>query len=126
MQFSQVTLTVNSVAQLFDAYDRGANGAFVFRKSGVLLHAPRLVVSTETNDASSDKSAVQTHVPRTAAAVAGVNGGLPVLLGTDLVKTDLRFLANTSEADRTAQLDLHIAALQQFRDTFEKREKIYS
>lgn len=125
MQFSQVILVVDGANVTFVPYDRGTNGSFVYRKEGVTLQAPRLVVSTQVDDNTSDKYLVQINAPRVEPAKEGCCTTDSVL-GTDLVKTELRFLATTSEADRKAQIDLHIAALQEFRDTFEKREKLYS
>jgi len=124
MQFSPINLVVNSVNHTYKPYDRGTNGAFVYRKDGVTLQAPRLVLNAETNDNASDKYLVQNNTPR----VAPPSGSVLVetLLGTDLVKTELRFLATTSEADRKLEIDLHIAALQEVRETIADREKIYS
>lgn len=125
MNFSELNLIVNSVTHSFTPYDRGADGAFVYREKGVQLHASRLVVNTMTDDTKSDKYKVQLNQPRVCEAIVG---GCEVAqaLGTDLVKTELRFLATTSEADRKAQVDLHIAALQQFRETIADRERLYS
>lgn len=125
MEFSPLNLTVNGVAVTFNPYDRGASGAFVYRKAGVTLQAPRLVVSTVVDDNASDKYAVANNTPSVLPAAVG--SGLPdKILGTDLVKTELRFLATTSEASRVSQIDTHVAALQELRATFEKRAKIYS
>lgn len=125
MQFSSVTLTVDGASVVFNPYDRGASGSFVYRMAGVTLQAPRLVVSTNTDDNTSDKYLLQNNVPYVRPAEEGcctVNE----ILGTDVVKTELRFLATTTEADRTKHIDTHIAVLQEFRETFEKREKLYS
>lgn len=125
MNFSELTLVVNSVNHAFTPYDRGANGAFVYREKGVQLHAARLVITTTTDDTKSDKYLVQLNQPRVIDAVVG-GSEIKQALGTDLVKTELRFLATTSEADRKAQVDLQIAALQAFRETVADREHLYS
>lgn len=98
---------------------------FVYRKEGNTLQAPRLVISTQVDDNTSDKYLVQVNTPRVEPAKEGCCTN-DAILGTDLVKTELRFLATTSEADRSAHINLQIAALQEFRDTFEKRQKLYS
>lgn len=123
MQFNPVTLVVNSANVVFTPYDKGLNGAFVYRKDGVSLQAPRLIVQTQVNDDSSDKSVLQINTPR---VKTGGVGEPDTVLGSDMVKSELRFLATTIEADRVTAIDTHIAALTEFRDTFEKREKIYS
>ena len=125
MQFTQLTLVVDGVNVTFSPYDRGTDGAFVYRKDGVALQSPRLVIKTSVDDNTSDKYQVQNNTPRVLVPEEGCCTA-ESLLGTDLVKTELRFLATTSGSDRIASIDLHIAALQQFRETFEKREKLYS
>lgn len=125
MQFTQLILSVQGTNVTFIPFDRGASGAFVYRQNGASLHANRLVVSTAVDDASSDKYSVQLNAPRVKPAEEGCCT-IDSLLGTDLVKTELRFLATTSEADRKWQIDAHIAALQEYRETFEKRERLYS
>lgn len=125
MQFTPINLVVAGVTHTFKPYDRGTNGAFVYRKEGVTLQAPRLVLNGETNDNASDKYLVQNNAPRVAPKEEGCCG-VETALGTDLVKTELRFLATTSEADRKLSIDLHIAALQEIRETIADREKIYS
>lgn len=125
MNFSELNLVVDSVNHTFTPYDRGANGAFVYREKGVQLHATRLVITTVTDDTKSDKYLVQLNKPRVIDAVVG-GSEVKQALGTDLVKTELRFLATTSEADRKAQIDLQIAALQAFRETVADREHLYS
>lgn len=125
MQFTPINLVVSGVTHTFKPYDRGANGAFVYRKDGVTLQAPRLVLNSETNDNASDKYLVQGNTPRVAPKEEGCCG-VETALGADLVKTELRFLATTSEADRKLSIDLHIAALQEIRETIADREKIYS
>lgn len=125
MQFTQITLSVNDTPVIFTPYDRGASGSFVYRKSGETLQAPRLIVSTQVDDNASDKYAVQVNTPRVQSdGDSDVTND--VILGTDLVKTELRFLATTSTALRKHQIDEHIAALQEFRSTIENREKLYS
>lgn len=125
MNFSELNLVVDSVPHAFTPYDRGTNGAFVYREKGVQLHATRLVITTTTDDTKSDKYLVQLNQPRVIDAIVG-GSELKQALGTDLVKTELRFLATTSEADRKAQIDLQIAALQAFRETVADRERLYS
>lgn len=123
MQFGNITLDVAGAQTTFLAYDRGANGAFVYREQGVSVHAPRVVVSTNTNDSASDKMNVQLNTPR---VCPGQECGPDVMLGTDLVKSELRFLATTSKSDRAAQIDRHIALLQELRGIIEDRSVIYS
>lgn len=124
MQFTQIDTEVGGVAFSYQPYDRGANGAFVYRQVGSVLHAPRVVVSATTNDAGSDKMSVQLNTPQVCDAV---DDCAPVmLLGTDLVKTELRFLAATSKTDRATIIDKHIALLQELRGVVEDREVIYS
>lgn len=125
MQFTQIELTVNDVDHTFDPYDRGANGAFVYREVGGTLHQPRLVVSTKTDDAGSDRYSVQLNAPRIQSAAEGCCEADSVL-GTDLVKTELRFLATTNSQARLDQIDLHIAALQEFRTAISNREKLWT
>jgi hypothetical protein len=125
MQFQPVILAVSGADITFNPYDRGANGAFVYRQAGVTLQAPRLVISTVTDDNASDKYLVQVNAPRVKPAEEGCCS-VDSLLGTDLVKTELRFLATTSQSDREKSIDTAIAALQEFRETISKREKLYS
>lgn len=124
MKFSKLTVVVDANSIEYLPYDRGANGAFVFREAGISLYAPRVVTSVTINDASSDKLAVQLNTPRVLAPAVGCCD--PVTnLGTDLVKTELRFLATTSKSDRQGQIDRHIALLQELRSVIEDRETIY-
>lgn len=123
MQFTKLDISVDSVNFSFLPYDRGANGAFVFRQEGSAVFAPRVVVSTTVNDLASDKMAVQLNTPQYRPST---ESGLDVLLGTDLVKTELRFLATTSKSDRALQIDKHIALLQELRGTVEDRSVIYA
>ena len=124
MNFSNIEVTANGSQVVFQPYDRGANGAFVYRKSGATVHAPRLVLSTQVNDSSNDKLTVQNNVPRV--CPSDESCGVDKILGTDLVKTELRFLATTSEQDRKATIDTHIALLQELRDVIETRQVIYA
>lgn len=126
MNFSPVTLTVNSVPVVFAPYDRGARGAFVYRKNGVQVNAPRLLVSSETNDAASDRYTIQINEPRTALPAEGCCPTDVKSLGTDLSKVDLRFLATTSDTDRAAQIDTLVAAMLEFKSLVTSRNKIYS
>lgn len=123
-QFSTVEISVNSTTYTFQPYDRGANGAFVFRQAGQGVYLPRLLVSTSNNDDASDRMTIQSTEPRTCepddACVE------TKVLGNDLVKTELRFLAATSEADRKLQINKHIALLQELREIIETRGVIYS
>lgn len=123
-QFTKLEIEIESVSYTYSPYDRGANGAFVFRQDGVTVNAPRVVVSTATNDTSSDKYVVQINEPRTC---PGENPcGPEQLLGTDLVKTEFRFLGTTSPDVRALQIDKHIALLQELRGMIEDREVMYS
>lgn len=124
MKFSNLTITANAASYTYLPYDRGANGAFVYRQSGASVHAPRVIVSMTSNDASSDKSTVQLNTPRVCAVTAECD--LPKLLGTDLVKTELRFLATTSAADRELVISQHIALLEELRTDIQTRAVIYS
>lgn len=125
MKFSNLTITVDSVQRTFLPYDRGQNGAFVWRDSTASVYAPRVVASAATNDAASDKLTVQLNTPRVVLPAEGCCDPIKSL-GTDLVKTELRFLATTSMSDRAAQIDRHIALLQELRDIVESRSVIYS
>lgn len=122
--FSKIDIEVGSVTYSYNPYDRGANGAFVFREAGVAVHAPRVVVSTSTNDAGSDKMAVQLNHPRVCASAESC--GPETILGTDLVKTELRFLATTTASERSLAIDKHIALLQELRGLSENRDVMYS
>lgn len=123
-QFTKLEIQIESVDYTYSPYDRGANGAFVFRQDGVSVHAPRVVVSTATNDVSSDKYAIQLNEPRV--CPSDLNCGPDVMLGTDLVKTEFRFLGTTDAVTRALQIDKHIALLQELRDMVESREVMYS
>lgn len=124
MNFSNIEVTVGGSTVTFQPYDRGANGAFVYRQSGPTVHAPRLVLSALVNDSSSDKLVVQLNEPRT--CPSDVECSIDKVLGTDLVKTELRFLATTSMTDRQTQIDKHIALLQELRDLIETRSVVYN
>lgn len=123
-QFSKIDIEVGSVTYSYNPYDRGANGAFVYREAGIAVHAPRVVVSTSTNDAGSDKLSVQLNTPRVCAPEESC--GPETILGTDLVKTELRFLATTSSAERELAIDKHIALLQELRNLIQARDVLYS
>lgn len=124
MNFSNIEVTVGGSPVTFQPYDRGANGAFVYRQSGPTVHAPRLVLSALVNDSASDKLVVQLNEPRT--RPSDVERAIDQVLGTDLVKTELRFLATTSMTDRQTQIDKHIALLQELRDLIETRSVVYN
>lgn len=124
MQFSKLTIAVGQSTIDYLPFDKGANGAFVFREGGLSVYAPRVLVSTSINDAANDKMTVQLNTPRVKLPAAGCCD--PVTqLGTDLAKTELRFLAATSKADRVTVIDRHIALLQELRATIENREVVY-
>lgn len=124
-QFTNIVVTVAAVDYTYNPYDRGTNGAFVYREvNGESTHAPRAIVSTSMDDTNSDKMTVQLNVPRTCEAETSC--GPDILLGTDLVKTEMRFLASTSKADRVLQIDKQIALLEELRHHIEDREVIYS
>lgn len=124
MKFSQLEITANGSNVTYQPYDRGAAGAFVYREAVPGLFQPRVLVSTSTNDNASDKMIVQLNTPRV--CVSEHDCTVPVQNGTDLVKTELRFLATTSEADRIEQIDRHIALLQELRGVIEGRGVIYA
>lgn len=123
MQFSNLTITAGSVTQTFSPYDRGANGAYVWRKDGITVHSPRIVASATVNDTLNDKYSIQLNLPRVSCAD---ECGNVTSLGTDLIKTEMRFLASTSSADRTADIDAHIALLEELKQMPVDRETIYS
>lgn len=126
MQFTQIEVTANGTDYTFRPYDRGNAGAFVWRQnSESVVHAPRLIVTTKANDDASDKYVVQNNVPRTCSNTIE-DCAVDKLLGTDLVKTEMRFLASTSKADRLEAIELHIALLQELRDVVTDRDVIYS
>jgi len=124
MQFSKVELSVNGATISFLPFDRNGQ-KFVYRKEGVTLQAPQLGVTTKLSDATGDSYEVVSTTPRVKAAAEGCCDG-DTLLGSDLLSTKLRFLATSSEADRKAVIDQHIAELQYFRDTFATRGQLYS
>lgn len=123
MKFSNLTLTVDETPVSYSPYDRGKNGAFVWRKDGVTIHSPRIVASATVNDASNDKYSFQLNLPRVSCAD---ECGVEQLLGSDLAKTELRFLASTSAADRINGIDNHIALLEELKQSVADRETIYS
>lgn len=126
MQFTKLEIAVDSTSYEYLPYDRGQNGAFVFRESNGLstVYAPRLVVHTANNDAASDKMTVQSNTPRV--KTCGVDCPVDTQIGTDLVKTEMRFLASTSKAERALAISKHIAVLEELRDVIEDRDVIYS
>lgn len=123
MNFTPVEITVNATPVVFSPYDRGAKGAFVYRENGVDVMRPRVVVNTVTDDKSSDRYSVQHNKP---VMVSGEAGMPDVQLGTDLIKTDFRFLATSSSEDRLSQIDTHIALLEEFKLMMGNREKVYA
>lgn len=127
MNFSPITLSVSGSSLVFNPYDRGAKGAFVYRLSTAYVNAKRLVVSNSTNDLASDRYTFQVAAPR---AEAPVEGCCPternVLLGTDLCTADIRFLATTEAVERIAQIDTLIALLETMKATVSTRDKVYS
>lgn len=126
MKFNDLTIVVNAATTVFNPYDRGANGAFVWRKAGSSLHAPRVVASVTTNDATSDKYLLQLNQPRV--CVVEPAGCLPVdtVKATDIVKAEFRFAADTSSADRLLQIDQFMKLITEFRAAIGNREKVYS
>lgn len=124
MQFSQIEVTASGANHVYQPYDRGAAGAFVWRQQGMQVHAPRLLVTSKTDDSTNDKLTVQNNIPRV--CPSDNNCETDALKGTDLVKSELRFLATTSTADRQKAIDLHIALLQELRNVIENRETIYA
>lgn len=125
MQFTQIEVNASGTDYVFKPYDRGAAGAFVWKQNAEsVVHAPRLIVSMKADDNSSDKSTVQQNIPRTCPSVDAC--AVDVLVGTDMVKTELRFLATTTSDQRKTSIDLHIALLQELRDTIADRDVIYS
>lgn len=124
MKFSAITVNVADVDKTFLPYDRGANGAFVYREEGVSVHAARLVATTIVNDEASDRMTVQVNQPRV--CPSDESCGPDKVLGTDLVKTEMRFLASTSKQDRINQIDTQIALLEELRANIEDRGVIYA
>lgn len=126
MKFNDLTIVVGATTTVFNPYDRGTNGAFVWRKAGSSLHSPRVVASAMTNDAASDKYLVQLNQPRL--CVVEPAGCLPVesVKGTDIVKAEFRFTADTPVADRLLQIDQLTKLIAEFRNAIGNREKIYS
>lgn len=125
MKFNELTLTVNTVSTVFQPFDRGASGSFVYRLAGKNLNAPRLIASLATNDSASDKATVQVNTPRVIVPAASSNDPA-VVLGTDIAKAEFRFLATTSSADRTHDVDQLIEALKALKLSIANREKIYA
>lgn len=127
MNFSPISLSVSGSTLVFNPYDRGAKGAFVYRLSTAYVNAQRLVISNTTNDQASDRYTLQVNTPR---AEAPVEGCCPternVLLGTDLCTADIRFLSTTSPVERIAQLDALIALIETMKSTISTRDKVYA
>lgn len=127
MNFSPIAIVTGGNTYTFNPFDRGAKGAFVYRESGPSVNAQRIVASTVTNDTASDRYSFQLNAPRLDVPVEGCcPTERNVLLGTDLVAVDMRFLASTSAADRGLQIDKVIALLEEMKPTVKSREKIYS
>lgn len=125
MKFSKLELTVNSAPISFLPYDRGTKGAFVWRQEGASVYAPRIMVSTMINDTTSDKFTFQQNAPRVCETVEP--GCAPIQnLGTDIAKTEFRFLASTSVSDRKALIETQIALLTEMLSTMVNREVIYA
>lgn len=125
MLFSKLTVEIDGATVNYLPYDRGAQGAFVYRKAqGKLVGAPRLVVHTTNNDASSDKLTVQLNLTRMCESAEAC--GEDVILGTDIVKTEMRFRSSTSQQDRIDAINEQVALLQELREVIESRDTIYS
>lgn len=126
MKFDDLTIVVAGTTTVFKPYDRGATGSFVWRKSGSSLHAPRVIASATTNDATSDKYTLQLNQPRV--CVVEPVGCAPVdtVKATDIGKVEFRFAADTSSADRLTQINETIALLQELSIAISNREKIYA
>lgn len=126
MNFSSISLSVDSNTLVFAPYDRGAKGAFVWRLSNAFIHAQRLVASSVTNDSASDRYNFQVAAPRVKAVEPGCCPTGSDLLGTDLVSVDLRFLATTEPAERLTQIETAIALLNNMKSMVSTRDKLYS
>lgn len=120
-KFSPIIIDNAGVTTEYQPYDRGQNGAFVYREKGMQVHAPRLVASTKVDDNASDRMSVQLNKP----VWSLDNNGLEVLQGTDLVKVEMRFLASTKTDDRIEHIDKAVLVLQQLRTNIENREVIF-
>lgn len=81
-QFTSFDVTVDSVTYTYNPYDRGANGAFVYREAGAGVHLSRIILSADVNDNASDKMSIQLNTPR---VCPSDDCGPDVVLGTDLV-----------------------------------------
>lgn len=124
MKFQEIEITVGSENYTLKPYDYGANGAFVFRYAGVSLNAHRVAITAKTDDAKTDRYTVVDNIPRV--CTSAVESCMPdPVLGSDLVKTELRFLATTSKVDRELAIDQHIALLQELRTMIADREVVY-
>lgn len=127
MQFSKIDITVDSVVYTLNPYDRGQDGAFVYRNAGTPLYPLRAVVKTAVNDLTSDKYVVQLNQPRVCEVTApGTDCIVNQLQGTDIAKTELRFLATTKPAQRSLLIDQQIALLEEMKSTISNRDVIYS
>lgn len=124
MQFTEITITVNSNEVKYLPYDITSNRKFVWRGNTADIYPERPLVSSVINDDSTDRYVVQLSVPRV--CDEQISCKPPVNQGTDLVKTELRFLATTSSADRTLQIDKQIALLEYFKSTIASRDVLYS
>lgn len=125
MRFTNIEINAGGNTVTYLPYDRGQNGAFVWKQSGANpVYSPRLIVSSVNNDAASDKMTIQSNTP----SVRECDSECPVetLIGTDIVKTELRFLATTKSADRIEAINKHIAVLQELRVVIEQRDTLYS
>lgn len=131
MKFSNLELTytptgaAQAATDVFQPYDRGASGAFVYRLQDPDISPARIVVSSSVNDNASDKYTVQVNEPRVCEPV-GDCVATRQILGTDLVKIELRFLATTTAQDRYTQIARAKAALDEFEATIAQREVIYT
>lgn len=123
-KFSSLEVMVDGTPVTYLPYDRGQNNAFVFRKEGSAVFSRRLLVTTNVDDNSSDRYKLQVNNP----VVCATDDECfqDKLLGTDLVKLEMRFLASTSKQDRAELLDTLIGALDELRGTFEDRDVMYS
>lgn len=126
MNFTQLSLSVESNTLVFSPYDRGLKGAFVWRLSNAYVNAQRIVASTVTNDSASDRYNFQVAAPRVKAVEPGCCPTGSDLLGTDLVSVDLRFLASTEPAKRITQIETAIALLNSMKSMVSTRDKIYT
>lgn len=131
MKFSNLELTykptgtAQDVTDVYQPYDRGASGAFVYRLQDTNISPARIVANSSVNDNASDKYTVQINEPRVCAP-EGDCVATRQILGTDLVKIELRFLATTTPQERYTQIARAKAALDEFEATIAQREVIYT